>query len=366
MTSMRTRLVLALAGAALSAPAAAQIAPPPPGASEKEEEYVPPQRRTQIPADAQQRPQTASPRPGQTGNLQRHTGRNLPDIPHPPLAVTGDDGKVIRLRGDLHRLALRSNPVILQRRVEQIMPILLARRVRIEQMVIDNIDLLVALTQGGMIDGMSINNLDEMGNITEMARPLLPPISLTDELVQADVLTGMMAGFNKKIITDYRNAVQEEIQADKDEIGDMEAMDRFMRFLLRDSLAEVVETWEDLLIESMGSVEAIAQQVGLSGDVTSSFGQVVAGADLTDWAAAFQALPAYTDVFAGLTSEQQQAFLEAVRAARPNPGRPSVRAIDVMHDNKKDMTDTMNLQMRTIDPETGKMLLDDKQPESGG
>lgn len=329
---MSSRLAVSsvLALVCLAGTAVAQVAPPPPPPADPEPEFTPPpmpQPRPQV-----QRPQ----RPKNAAEASAQFTDKLPPIPYPPLyrfCGTEDHrvDDVCTFDSNLHYVALRPNPTISPSMVPKIQAIIIARRSRMESMVIDNLDVVEDI-DGGLVQEITIQDPVTLQELLERVKPLTPPSNLTQELQNRKILSGTQAKFNIQIISEYQKAYGEFLRrTDPDN-----ATDRFMQQMFNDSLAEAMQAYHGMLHESRTKMDEILENVeGVPSDVAAALratklddiqidpDQIKASAETVKLA------------LRPLTLEQKAAFLAAVRESRGDRAEiPAVPNIEVMHAGK--------------------------------
>lgn len=323
---MRNQLntLIAVSGLALTmctATTLAQVAPPP-----------------TKPAEQPQTAPTAEPKPAAPVAAQRPTpqdskgatvGKLPTNIPYPPLANKGSDGKIIRLKELPDILALRANPTVGPASVEEIMPVLYGRRARFEMLTVNSLDLYWELTSGA-IDNLSMGNLKELTRIGEMVKPLVGKTTLSEELTNRGILTRVQGGMNKHIVQEYKKAVGDEIQVLE---GD-NSLDSFMKFVLNDSIQESKLAYQALLAELIPQVDAVAAKAGVNSSAVNALRG--AQAPITGEPLQIEAqINAFDKLFRQLSVNEGIALLSAMREMRENPNvSPFIKPIDVMHPRK--------------------------------
>ncbi|PCI09090.1 hypothetical protein COB72_07035 [bacterium] len=328
-------------------PSLAQVAPPPTKPAKKQPAYTPPPKQAPKAAPKQaQRPQvknTARPQ-------QKDAVQNLPiDVPYPKLAKKGPDGRILRLRQNPDILALRSNPNVGPISVEKIMPIVYARRYRMELMVIDNLDLYWELT-GGLIENFDLSNISEMSKVAEMLKPLVYETTLSQDLMNRGILSRVQGGMNAYIVREYKKTITDEIQVLDGDNG----LEEVMRFVLDDSVLEARIAYNGLLAESMNQLAGLVEETGLS----SPSAQAIAALDkplAEDPGQQFADIEELNTAFRKLSFDEGMSILSALRERREFPNiSPTVKAIDVLHDRKKVAKgNSLNLQ---VHDSTGKKI----------
>lgn len=316
--------------ACLSGTAFGQVAPPPPPAGEPEAEFVPPPMPA--PRPVQQRPQ----RPQGAQQTDARLTTELPPFPYPPLySFCGTEDHrvddVCTFESNVHYVALRPNPTISPSMVPRIQAIIIARRSRMESMVIDNLGVMEDI-DGGLVQEISISDPVTLQEMLERVKPLTAPSNLTQELQNRKILSGTQAKFNIQIISEYQKAYGEFLRrTDPDN-----ATDRFMQQMFNDSLAEAKQAFNGMLHESRTKMDDVLKEVdGVPSNVATAL-RALAIDDLEIDPEQIKASAEKVKLaWRPLTLEQKAAFLGAVRSTRGDQAQiPSVPTIDVMHGGK--------------------------------
>ena len=314
--------------ACLAGSAVAQVAPPPPPAADPAPEFTPPPMPRPRP-QAPQRPQNA-----QATSATMTT--DLPPIPYPPLYTfcgTEDPrvDDVCTFDTNLHYLALRPNPTISPSMVQRIQPIIIARRARMESMVIDNLDVVEDI-DGGLVTEISISDPVALQELLERVTPLNPPSNLTQELQNRKILSGTQAKFSIKIISEYQKVYGEYLRR----VDPDNATDRFMQQMFNDSLAEAKAAYQGMLHESRVRIDEVLAEVD---GVPSNVATALRNLALDDLQIDPDEIKASAEkvklAIRPLTLEQKAAFLRAVRTTRGDQIEiPPVPVINVAHAGK--------------------------------
>lgn len=311
-----------------SAPSLAQVAPPPTKPAQEQPVYTPPAKPAPKPAV---KPTAPQPKTGISGG-KRGTGDipQLPtNVPYPKLAQQGPDGRILRLRQLPDIAALRSNHTIGPMSAEKIMPIVYARRYRLELMVIDNLDLYWELT-GGLIENFDMSNITEMGRTAEMLKPLVPETTLSQQLLNQGILTRVQGGMNQHIVREYKKAITDEIQVLDGENG----LEEVMRFVLDDSIHEARIAYLGLLAEGISKIAGLVEKAGATSETAQTLAAIEKPLsdnpeqqfiDITEFDEAFRALPL----------DEAMNILQTMREQRKFPEiSPTVGKINVLHAGK--------------------------------
>lgn len=339
-----------LAMGLFAATTSAQVAPPPTEPAKDQPTYTPPPKPEPKPA-ATPSAKPTEPQPQEGMNIRKRDPNNtedLPNIPYPKLAQKGPDGRIVRLRQLPDILALRSNPTVGPKSVEAIMPLVYLRRYKMETSVIDNVDLYWQLTSG-LIENMDMGDIHEMGRVADMMKPLVPEISLSQDLLNRNILTRTQAGMNKKIVNEYKREVTDEIQVLDGEKG----LEEVMRFVLDDSMQEARLAYQGMLVELMDQVKAVVEKAGVDSSEAQSLVELQKKPS-TDPAEQIEQIIEFDTAFRKLGYDDAVAIFTAMRGEREFENvAPTISTIDVMHDRKK-ITDAIDLKM--TDGRTGETL----------
>lgn len=345
-----------LAVSCFTAPVLAQVAPPPTQPAPEQPKYTPPPKPKPVAS-----PQPTQPKAQESFSARKRSNKpeDLPiNVPYPKLAQPGPDGRILRLRQLPDILALRSNPNVGPKSVEQIMPVIYARRNRMEITVIDNLDLYWALTDG-MIENLNMADINEMGRAADMIKPLVPEVTLSQELLNRNILSRVQGGMNQYIVREYKKAVTDEIQVLEGEKG----LEEVMRFVLDDSIQEARLAYEGMLAEAIGQISELVSKAGLTstGATKLKSMQTELSSNPGDQ---YEQLQAFDEAFRELPYEDAMAIFTAMRNGRKHINlAPTIKEINVMHDRKKVMQGEA-FQPKVVDPKTGKVLHDGTKPKN--
>jgi hypothetical protein len=261
---------------------------------------------------------------------------SLPDLPYPPLwSFCGTEDPrvddVCTFDSNLHFVALRPNPTISPGMLAKIQPVIVARRARLEHLVIDNLQIAEDI-DGGLVEEISIADPMALQELLERVKPLSPPTNLTQELQNRGILSKTQARFNNKIIGEYQKAYGEYLRrADQ-----KNSTDRFMRSMFRDSLIESMQAFNGMLHESRTVMGAVVDAVeGVPSDVRADLMALAIDSVQISPDQIKSSAEKVKLAWRPLSLEQRVAFLEAVRANRDDADTPPVPVIQVEHANKK-------------------------------
>jgi len=358
-THYRKKTLLMITGLALgiaSSSTLAQVAPPPTKPAKEQPEYKPAPTAAPKPAA---KPAAPKPKPAMNASRNRGDIANLPiNVPYPKLAEQGPDGRILRLRQLPDIAAMKSNPNIGPKSVEKIMPIVYSRRYRMELKIIDNLDLYWQLT-GGLIENMDMSNITEMSQAAEMIKPLIGETTLSQELLNRNILTRVQGGMNQYIVREYKKAITDEIQVLEGEKG----LEEVMRFVLEDSIHETINTYNAMLAEALSQIATLVDQTNAQSSEAIAIRALEKPLsdvpirqleDIQIFDAAFRKLP----------YEEAMAIFQAMRENREFPSlSPTVQKIDVLHARK--VVSDSGFELLAKDPKTGRVLDTRKRDEDG-
>lgn len=365
MSRQKQTLVIAcgLAMSVFAAASTAQVAPPPTG-PEKEKPTYQPEPKPQQPAARPAAQPDTQPQPQQGMQARRrnpNSGNDLPtDVPYPKLARPGPDGRILRLRQLPDIAALRSNPTVGPATVEHIMPVVYSRRHKMETAVIENLDLYWALS-GGMIENMDMSDINEMGRAADMMKPLVPQVTLSQDLMNRNILSRVQGGMNKHIVQEYKREITDEIQVLDGEKG----LQEVMRFVLEDSLHEAKLAYQGLLIELIGNVKEIVEKAGLESSEAKALADMQQEPG-TNPAEQLEQIWAFDEAFRKLSYDEGTKLLNTLRSTRKFENiAPTISTIDVMHERKKIYKGDFGLKVTDLRTDEVKFDSNAKKNEQG-
>jgi len=337
--------MLIISGLALSLtaiPSLAQVAPMPTKPAKQEPNYTPTPKEQPKKADpAKVQPQTKQ------GGTQTYGGdaQTLPDIPYLKLAVRGKDGRIQRLYQLPDIAALRSNPTVGPKTIDYMMPFVYERRNRFEVKIINNLDLYWGLT-GTLIDGLDMSNMNDLGKVAEMLKPLVEKTTFTQEMINHGILTRVQGGLNRKIVNEYKKEITDEIQV----LSENGGLSEVMRFVMNDSILESKITYHEMVAEAMGNISQLVEKAGLTSKEAQALVAYEQDIDLTDVVKSIKDIHAFDMEFRKLPFLDGIAILEAMREMRENPElSPAIHTINVLHASKSAPESDMFVKVKTQD-----------------
>jgi hypothetical protein len=353
MSSMVRRAWVTIVAAGLAGPCVAQVAPPPPPAEPEAPAYEPPPRPERRPAQAA----TQRINPNNATATRQRRQVSLPAMTYVPMSQRDASGKMIPVTGVLDVVALTHNPTVGQTGAEAIVPVYAARLGRIEQRVINNMDLLRRIDTGDLA-ALDIKDISGLTRVTEMIKPLIEPVSLTQELETAGVLTEIQAEFNRKIMREYQIEANREFK-----LEGADGMTAFVRQILSDSLREARVAQDGLIAESLPNAGKVLDGMGLGSDARVAPLLALSRTGLSEDAAERAAqLETARRALETLSVEEHAAYLSAARGLRADPAMPAVDFPNLDQFGKVSMSrSNVKMELTTQagtfrpNPETGKV-----------
>lgn len=303
MLFSRKSLLAILAGAALAVPAVAQVTTPPGPKPAPTPPYTPPP----IPE-----------RPARPAQPARPAHETAPDVQYNPITMRDNDGSLIPLTEPPEYVAMAHNPMINLLVMVRIAPHFYPRRLAIEQLIINNLDVMREI-EGGLIDGMRMADEDGMRDASakvslftsnEKVEPYL-----STELEKAGVMGHKIGLLTAKIRGEYENDLTKEAMSAKTSPDGATGMDQMMQSVLRMSIAEHEYFYNRLMMDAADQLGAVLPQLGLDAQ-TSAAVQPLARklADEGDLAARGSLI---RQIFDELDSDTRKRALELTIKLRP-------------------------------------------------
>jgi hypothetical protein len=346
-------LVCGLALSVISATANAQVAPPPTEPAQDQPTYTPPPKPEPKPVV-----KPAEPKPQEGFSARKREGaEDLPThVPYPKLAQKGEDGRIIRLRQLPDIAALRSNPNVGPKTLEQIMPLIYLRRYKMEGSVIDNLDLYWELSSG-LIQNMNMGDITEMGRVADMMRPLVPENTLSQDTLNRNLMTRVQGGMNKYIVNEYKKAITDEIQVLDGDNG----LEEVMRFVLEDSLHEATLAYQGMLVELMEQVDVVCEKAGVSETEALVALKKKPSVDPQEQLAQIEA---FDQVFRTLSYEDAINIFTVMRGEREFENiSPTIAKIEVLHDRKKEAGENADWDVIVTDKTNNEVKFDGRKKD---
>jgi hypothetical protein len=251
MLLSRKSLLVLLAGAALAAPTQAQVTTPPGPKPEPTAPYTPP------PA-----PPAPPPRPA------RPAREVAPDVDYNPITERDTSGAIIPLTEPPEYVAMAHNPLINLPMMIRIAPQFYTRRMAVERLVIDNLEIMREI-EGGMIEQMRMG--DEQG--MRDASSKISAFTTNDEigpylsahLDEAGITGHAVNLLTAKIRGEYENDLTKEAMASKPTADGATGLDQMMQKVLRMSVTEHEYFYRRLMMDAADQFSAVLPQLGLDG-----------------------------------------------------------------------------------------------------
>lgn len=291
--------------------ACGQVATPPPGPKPEQPTYVPPPPPAPAPA--------ATPGAQRTGGASVQTAQRqrLPEIPYVPL-------EAVYYTDPIDLVALQPNPTVGQTKVPDLMPMLAGRRSRIEAMAMENFDFAVKVMDG-LIEEVNLSDIPRLTAITDMIKPLVPPKSISQEMVDRGLLSRVQFEFNQKIMREYQAAMNEGFAK---EFGDG-ALNEFMRFLMRESVKETMNAIDGMLVESTWRMGDVLAKAGLAETPTGLEMAALSSTPEDPIEVREAILARVQDTWRGWSVDEMKTFLRAVQTTRPDEYVPPIPMLNL-------------------------------------
>lgn len=222
-----------LAMLALAAPTSAQVVTPPLEKPARTPSYQP-----QPPAPrVQPRPRAAQ----------------APDVAFEPITRRDESGRIVPLEAPPEYVAMAHNPLIDLRTLARIAPGLYERRLEVERLVAENVDLLMQVEQG-MIERTRMADEDSLRESTAALaiftdNPGVAP-SLYNDLVMAGLLSPDLALLTQKILQQHQQEVTQSAMSDPVSGEGMTPLDQMMHRVIRMSIAEFEYYFRRLMLDA--------------------------------------------------------------------------------------------------------------------
>jgi hypothetical protein len=252
------------------------------------------------------------------------------------MAVTGPDGKIVKLDGQLDLLALQRNPLVNDQTRARVRGVIRDWNAELERAVIDNLDFLEKIEPlaggPGLIDQLDSNDNDKMRTMAQVMAQLGAAGNLSNLLSGQGLLTQDQYALNQHIVAEYLQRCMAEVAPQSEVVQTPEQSlartNRYNRFLYSVQASDAVATWHRLLAEAAPHLDTIVAGLKLdpatAGKLAPSIAEAKAATDdakrRTAVRTALEQLP--------LT--QQQAAMKAARDLAPAfeafPAQPSAQA----------------------------------------
>jgi hypothetical protein len=248
------RWLVVLVGVALVAPCFGQVVTPPGPRPEREPAFVP-----NPPAERRPAPRPSRPR--------------VPDVDYEPITERDASGRIVPLEIPPEYAALSHNPLIDVRALAAMAPGLYERRLRVERLVAEHIDLLLDVEAGAVEQ----TRLADAESLRESAGRLMvftdnPGVaaSLTSELVEAGRLSPEVGLLTQKILQDHQQDVTRESMGMPTTEDGATGMDQMMHRIMRLTISEFEHHFRRLLLDVADYFEQIRPELGLDAQVSEA------------------------------------------------------------------------------------------------
>lgn len=238
----------------------------------------------------------------------------LPDLPYESLIVRDAGGRLIPVRGDPHVLALSRNPLLDDSSVQRFQAAIAERRLRVDRLVIDNLDL-VQRALDGEIARADLSDRESIAAVVAIVQPFMEIGHLTNDLNAQQLLTDQQYGFNWKIVREYEQAMQMQVMSDANANPDGPSeMTAATRLIGKNFLLEPLEEFENMLREAAGRIDQAMAGIELSATTTGL--AVPLRERIREQRQREAGIAAMRELFALMNLDQKRMLLENVVATR--------------------------------------------------
>lgn len=300
MSLSRKSLLAVLAGACVGVPALAQVTTPPGPKPEPTPAYTPP------PPAPRQAPQA------------RPSREVAPDVAYEPIVVRGNDGEVIPLTEPPEYVAMAHNPLINLLVMVKIAPQFYARRLAVEQLIIDNLETMREI-EDGLIESMRMG--DEQGMRDASAKVSIFTTNdritpyLTTQIERAGAGGRTIGLLTAKIRGEYEEAVTKDAMAAKPTADGATNLDQMMQRVLRMSITEHEYFYHRLMMDAADQFSVVLPELDLD---TQTAAKVKPLAEKLESEGDLEARSALIDeIFDHLNPETRKRALELTVQMRP-------------------------------------------------
>ncbi|MDX2148275.1 MAG: hypothetical protein SFZ23_12205 [Planctomycetota bacterium] len=313
-TAQRTTvaLVVLLAGVAgTSTPGHGQVTTPLNAKPEPTPAYTPPP------------PPPPPPPPGEQAPPPPPPVEPLPEIDYKALVKYDAQGKLIPLTRPVYEAAIMNNPTIDEAKLEELKPIIEARRARYERIAIDNLDFINEIDDGlfNELNLVSGGDRTKLADLTKRLKALAGSGTLTSELKQLKVLSNIQLRTTDKLANEFVQANStrkaDAAKADDDEAekspedekaAKQAAAASNMRSLHYQIVEEALHARRNLVMRVAANLDSVSGKAGLAGPSAATLKSVGAKlGSLNDE----QRFVAVRDAMRKLTIDEQRAVLNA-------------------------------------------------------
>lgn len=292
----RTCAIVGMVLLLASGPALAQVFPPPANQPPPGPDVKPPPPQVRPPSNQPRRQAPANERP------------DVPDVAYVPMVERGEDGKVIELTGNLDLLALRHNPLVRGKALDDLRPHVAAWRNRLDRMVIDYADIVLDL-ENGWFDNMDFADDSQVYIANHIIMAMVAGGNLTKYLEDHGALSRTQAAFNQRIVQEYRTALYREKANDiaaRHGSNSQDALVEVTRITFSQLCADALWSFRRQLMDVASRVGEVLPAAGMGRETTSAWERALADSD--------DKYETVKRLFGELEYEQQAAILKAALA----------------------------------------------------
>lgn len=292
----RTCAIMGMVLLLSSGSAVAQVFPPPANQPPPGPDVKPPPPQVRPPSEQPRRQPPAANRP------------EVPDVPYVPMVQRGEDGRVIELTGNLDLLALRHNPLVRGKALDDLRPHVAAWRNRLDRMVIDYADIVLDL-ENGWFANMDFADDSQVYIANHIIMAMVAGGNLTKYLEDHGALSKPQAAFNQRIVQEYRTALYREKAneiAARHGANSQDALVEVTRITFSQLCADALWSFRRQLLDVASRAAEVLPAAGINREITSKWQKSLAESD--------DHYETVKRLFGELEYEQQAAILKAALA----------------------------------------------------
>lgn len=254
--SLHTKTLIALlAATAIAAPAAGQVVSPPTSKPAPAEPYVPP-----------------APPPSR---LATQPVDRAPPVDYDPITPRDANGEIVPLDMPYEYVAMAHNPLITVEVFTKIAPVFYERRLRVEQLIIDNLGVMMAI-EDGLIGSMRMNDEEAMRAITGRVSAFTTHASgtpfLSDDITRTGLVDRKIGIITQRIMQDHQKLVTMTAMGSPTTDDGATGFDQMIQVALDMSIMEYEYFFDGLMMDIAGRFGAVLPELGLDAGVAAAVG----------------------------------------------------------------------------------------------
>ncbi|MFN0132217.1 MAG: hypothetical protein ACKVW3_06755 [Phycisphaerales bacterium] len=245
------------------------------------------------------------------------------------LALRDAQGKVIRVSGILDILAMKKNAMLDDAARAKLRPIITNWLADVDQLAIDNLDFLERIAppngEPGVVDKLNLEEMPTVHAVAQMMTQLMSAGPLTTHCEMKGGFTPEQSQQNQRIVSDYLQAVMNEIMAEAGRPNDAaiavpaeaqkQSANAVSKFLYGVSSRDSMYQYRRMMADAAVNIDAVVGSLGLSGSAADKVKGLVPAAKS---AATFNdRIKAVRTIMNELTFDQRRALLQKARELKP-------------------------------------------------